>query len=415
MDMKVWFVVLLLASLQASAATPSSQPAGTPPPPPSAVIDLCHGPIDPYLPGAERTRFLNAVGVDNELSEEEFRADLKRDTGFARSYDRWKALTAFDKNHNDTVDWFEADAYRRDLRAKVIARFDRNGDGRLTGEERVSASRALAAGRLTEKPRGAGPRTPFERRMLQEFDADGDGVLNEAEKDAALEDMRRRQRERMLDRFDTDGDGELSQEERAAMREGGRGRFGQRIEDWKLRDFDSDGDGELSEEENEALKGFQERLGQLGKHLDLRFNDLDGDGEVTREERLEVGKQWRGQRWKIMVRFAGLMDSDGDGQVSPREMEGFNERAQGAMLTWMEDFSLRFDDDQDGRLLTPRERDAMVGGLQEELDVRLTRHDKDGSGHLQPNEVLDFAEEFLTQIGLGRRSKSPSPGDDQSK
>ena len=61
--------------------------------------------------------------------------------------------------------------------------------------------------------------------MLQKFDQDGDGQLNDVERAAAQEyiNEHRKQREQrrreMFERFDADGDGQLDPHERATMRE----------------------------------------------------------------------------------------------------------------------------------------------------------------------------------------------------
>ena len=65
-------------------------------------------------------------------------------------------------------------------------------------------------------------REEMRERMLKEHDKDGDGKLSDEERQAAREQMR----ERMTKEFDKDGDGELSDEEREAMRESMRERFG---------------------------------------------------------------------------------------------------------------------------------------------------------------------------------------------
>ncbi len=67
--------------------------------------------------------------------------------------------------------------------------------------------------------------------MMERFDTDGDGQISPEERDAARAAMRDgpgKNRQAILERFDTDGDGQLSPEERDAARatmqaEGGRG------------------------------------------------------------------------------------------------------------------------------------------------------------------------------------------------
>jgi|LakMenEpi03Aug12_release.lakeMendotaPanAssembly.Ray.scaffolds.fasta_scaffold283702_1 hypothetical protein len=87
-------------------------------------------------------------------------------------------------------------------RGKFDEKFDKDGDGTLSKEER----RAMHQARRAE--------------MLEKFDKDGDGKLSDDEQKAA-QDARMAERENrrkaMLLKFDKDGDGKLSEEERAAM------------------------------------------------------------------------------------------------------------------------------------------------------------------------------------------------------
>jgi HlyD family secretion protein len=88
-----------------------------------------------------------------------------------------------------------------------------------------------------------GGNRPDFSEMIRQFDKDGDGQLDEAEREQMRAAMQTRfggqgqggqggprmSREEMLKRFDKDGDGELNEEERAAMREAtGAGRGGER-------------------------------------------------------------------------------------------------------------------------------------------------------------------------------------------
>jgi HlyD family secretion protein len=87
-------------------------------------------------------------------------------------------------------------------------------------------------------PGPGGPNRPDFAEMLKQFDKDGDGELDESEREAMRAAMQARfggqggprmSREEMLKRFDKDGDGELNEEERAAMREAtGGARGGER-------------------------------------------------------------------------------------------------------------------------------------------------------------------------------------------
>ena len=79
-------------------------------------------------------------------------------------------------------------------KAELIQKFDADGDGELNEEERGNAREAMKA------------------EMLAKYDTDGDGELSKEEKTAAF-------KARMLEKYDTDGDGEISEDERAAARE----------------------------------------------------------------------------------------------------------------------------------------------------------------------------------------------------
>lgn len=73
-----------------------------------------------------------------------------------------------------------------------------------------SAAQAGPAGGSKEK--GDGKRTEQKDRLLKRFDADGDGVLSDAEKAAMQAD-----RDAMIAKYDTDKDGKLSEAERQAV------------------------------------------------------------------------------------------------------------------------------------------------------------------------------------------------------
>ena len=67
-----------------------------------------------------------------------------------------------------------------------------------------------------------GKKSPPE--VIEKYDTDGDGKLSEEERKAARE----ARRAKILEEFDTDGDGKLSGEEKKAAREAMRARHGQR-------------------------------------------------------------------------------------------------------------------------------------------------------------------------------------------
>lgn len=91
----------------------------------------------------------------------------------------------------------------RKLPPEILEKFDKNGDGKLDEEERKAAREAMAEMRANR-----------EKEMLAKYDKNGDGKLDGEERKIMRENMRKM----MHKRFDNDGDGELNEEERAEMR-----------------------------------------------------------------------------------------------------------------------------------------------------------------------------------------------------
>lgn len=142
-------------------------------------------------------------------------------------------------------------------RAALVERFDQDGDGRLSAEEREAAQAALG-----------------QRR------AKGRGRLAELKK-----------------RFDKDGDGRLSEEERAAAREFAWQKVEERLEGMKVEHperyakIDADGNGTVTREEARAAKeALLARLIERRPELVARF-DRDGNGT------LEGVEGWVALRW----------------------------------------------------------------------------------------------------------------------
>ena len=88
----------------------------------------------------------------------------------------------------------------------------------------VLAGLAVASG-TPEKGKGKKHRVPPAiKQLIEKFDTDGDGKLSDEEKEAARE----ARKAEFLKKFDKDGDGELSPEERKAAGEAIRNRVSRR-------------------------------------------------------------------------------------------------------------------------------------------------------------------------------------------
>jgi Ca2+-binding EF-hand superfamily protein len=108
---------------------------------------------------------------------------------------------------------------RKGRAAELLQRFDTNGDGRIDEDERATARETMRSeGRNRPQGRRGGPGNPAEMRaqMLERFDADKDGQLNDEEREEV--GNRLASNPQVLQRFDANGDGQLDNTERAAAR-----------------------------------------------------------------------------------------------------------------------------------------------------------------------------------------------------
>jgi len=383
---KILFWLVCLGSFAATAGMPAlaadanSQPAGGAPSQPArqpALADVLGGAVDPYQPGMERARFFKAAGVDNELDVKEFAAARKTKGAFVRKFDRWKALLAFDKNRNGHVDWFEAEAYRKNVRQRVLSAFDANRDGWLTGPERQAANEMLSAGRLpgrspvlakpviirvpTSAPAGEQPSeqpddaaTEMRERMLRlrqkvfaKYDTNDDGKIDADERGAMMDsvatDAQAEIDQLEAQKWDADGDGELNEQETAEMEAAlaQRKLRDQRAGDLRtLQRWDANGDGELNEQETDAMNEARQRQQAARQswreRSDLQMFDLDGDGQLDEQERLMADAEAvrrdiyakvatrrdnRRQTWQTTMAQWRLrnFDADRDGQINEQE------------------------------------------------------------------------------------------------
>jgi Ca2+-binding EF-hand superfamily protein len=137
------------------------------------------------------------------------------------------------------------------------------------------------------------------KKLIEKFDKDGDGQLNEAEREAAKAAMEARRdkedgqfRDKLLKRFDADGDGKISDAEREAAKEARPDRGGKgdgQLREKIMEKFDKNGDGELNEEERAALKAFREE--HQGKREGMHKKP---DGKKNGRERRQGAKDGLG-------------------------------------------------------------------------------------------------------------------------
>ncbi|MBP86457.1 MAG: hypothetical protein CMJ64_07050 [Planctomycetaceae bacterium] len=230
-------------------------------------------------------------------------------------------------------------------REQIPKQFDANGDGRLDEAEQAKAKEAFAnrrrqgnrpgqgkAGQGRPGQNGAGQGRPNPQQVLKQFDKDGDGRLSKQEQAAAREHF-------------------------AKMRRGQGGNNGgqRRIPEEVLKRFDKDGDGKLNDEERaaamKAREEFMKKNGNTGagrpnmKEIIAKF-DKDGDGKLNEAERAaareELGRTRRqragaGRPAAEAKEKPGRVDkkelfekfdADGDGKLNDEERAAAREAFQ---------------------------------------------------------------------------------------
>ncbi|MCU0796274.1 MAG: EF-hand domain-containing protein [Akkermansiaceae bacterium] len=129
----------------------------------------------------------------------------------------------------------------------------------ITALALLAGSSICASAQDGDRPKGpphGGRQLPPE--VIEKFDADGDGKLNQEERKAAMQALRERmekRREEMLAKYDKDGDGKLNEEERATMQADMKAKHEE-----LLKKYDADGDGKLNQEERKAAIDAGEEL-----------------------------------------------------------------------------------------------------------------------------------------------------------
>ena len=352
-----------------------------------ASADLCKNAVDPYEWIGQKTLFFKAAGKDNELTEAEFDADKTAGNGFVLSCEKWAAIVAFDKDGKKQIDWLEADAYRRDLRRRVLAAHDTSKDGKLAGEERTAANAALAAGKFataTRQRSGRGAGDPAGRQRGQR------GSMMD--------------RSEIIKQYDTDKDGKLSDKEQEAARTAMRASF-------ELRQYDADKNGKLDGNEiAERDKGRAERATRdadrekTRKEMYAEF-DKNKNGRIDENERSGIGEWFTKRRY----------DTNKDGKLDATETAA-RDKANAESEKRREEFRnretlRRYDANKDGKLdaTETAARDKANTEREKQREETRKRFDKDGDGKLNEAEEGALREYYRSRFG-GRGRGGPGGG-----
>ncbi|MEZ6112126.1 MAG: EF-hand domain-containing protein [Pirellulaceae bacterium] len=185
-----------------------------------------------------------------------------------------------------------------DLRAQLMKRFDKNGDGQLDESERAAAREAYLKQRGQGDAAGRPAGMPNREELLKRFDTDGDGRLSDDERTEAMQAMRRFRgpagnpaggapagmpsREEITKRFDKNGDGQLDEAERTEMRQAMQARF---------RNGAGQGNGF-------GIAANQPPRNRLDRQQLVERYDTNGNGRLDADEREKAIAEMRAQREK---------------------------------------------------------------------------------------------------------------------
>lgn len=369
--------------------------------------DLVHGAVDPYEVGKQRVVFLRVAGVDGELSASEFTADEQGNRLFVKVFDRWPAMIEFDRDKNGSLDWLEADAYRQDIRARVISRYDSDKNRKLNGPERTQANEALAKGLIP--PRSAKPdpavsapaptpsapqaNAPDTRTDPEKF---VDAIMSVSDDEVDFSNMQAE----LTKHFDTNGNGTLDPDESQE--------YGRLMQKRILDNFDTNGDGVIDAlEEIHQMDRMQDiAVKRMDKQMSRMF-DFNRDGELDEREKEQaengtrmMREQWEGARAQRLRKY----DKDGNGELSLEEAKAYRESRMERGRRSMEFMVKHFDLDGNGQMDTQEEFQAMQRHQMKTLPglmgpagpsaENIKRFDEDGDGKLLGEEM----EEMMTQL-----------------
>jgi Ca2+-binding EF-hand superfamily protein len=239
-------------------------------------------------------------------------------TGLQSQHGKGGMFLEADKDNDGKVTLAEANA----IAASKFAAADTNKDGYLDAAEKAAARVGIGPRRqgAGPGPKGAGP---------ARFDKNGDGKVSKDEAPARMKEH--------FDAIDTNKDGSLDQQELQAA----RAKHGAKSVADRVAHLDKNKDGKLSKDEvpermqkhfdavdtnkdgfvdaQELEAAHQKRMQQGGKGPDGKAGpDTDGDGKVSQAEFVARAQNWFKR-----------MDANNDGAITRDELQARRGRGRG--------------------------------------------------------------------------------------
>ena len=238
---------------------------------------------------------LSAESTSSDPAEEGATTDVDVEAASAEAADG-------DTDENDPGEANLGCGFRKDVRAKIKAQFDANGDGKLDQGEREALKDALQ-GKEGKRPDAkvalrkiiGAPRHEVIKHIKWAFDSDGDGQLGTEEREELATAVHARceaRKAKALAKFDANGNGVFDDGElKAAIAERGEARRA------KLKElfgkYDINGDKKLDETERAALKSdIRARMTAKKEAIKAKY-DTNGDGKLDETELAQLKSDLR--------------------------------------------------------------------------------------------------------------------------
>ncbi|MFG0307445.1 MAG: dockerin type I domain-containing protein [Phycisphaerales bacterium JB040] len=222
---------------------------------------------------------------------------------------------------------------RADYEAEMLAQFDADGDGELNDEEQRAAriSAFLAS--------------DWGRAMARKHDANNDGILDKAEL-AALEAELERMRQEWTEPYDLDGDEDLDDLETEIMRESWKEQW-EGVQARVNERFDADGSGKL--EPGEQMRAWAAIQAAYRQRAFVQTHDTNGDRVVDAQDLAEFTRRFADQD--------PLADLNRDGVWNTADLDEFNRRLANGENTMPDEEDLPLPEDWADKMM-----EAQQGG-----------------------------------------------------